>query len=188
MSFVSVVSYPLYYIIEYYHFTSFSYEHDAYVLCHVFFLFSLRVTGKVNKSNKNPVVTSEPVWEWPIAGDISWTEPRAWHWTVMCIRFAWSWRLLLLLLDLHPQKTCQDQLVEPQRVPPGPRNARSSALASSQTRGRCFSTTRGVLLAASFIHSLLTRLTMLVSSPLTLSGHYDRIFRVFKALYNVFPS
>ncbi len=169
------------------------------------FLFSLCVTGKVNKvihnvifctfifgamalikKKKNLSQRSETVWEWPIGGDTSWTGRRAWHWTACASGSRdWSWRLLLPLLDLPPQKTCQEPLVEPQRVPPRPRNDRSSALASSQTRGRCFSTTRGVLLSASFTHSWYTSDRCMLSARHSL---FLDITAGFKALYNVFPS
>lgn len=84
-----------------------------------------------------------------------WTGRRHWRWTNMCVRFTWAWRLLLLLLDLPPQKAWQKLLMHPRRIPLKPRNVRSSARASSQTRDRCFSTTRGVLdcTSVSFTHS-----------------------------------
>ncbi len=144
------------------------------------FLFSRCVTGKVNKVIKPLSQRSETVWEWPIGGDTSWTGRRAWHWTA-CASGSRdrSWRLLLPLLDLPPLKTCQEPLVEPQRVPPRPRNDRSSALASSQTRGRCFSTTRGVLLSASFTLSWYTSDRCMLSARHSLCFYFGRVLKPY---------
>lgn len=118
-----------------------------------------------------------------------WTGRRHWRWTNMCVRFTWAWRLLLLLLDLPPQKTWQRLLMDPRRIPLKPRNDRSSARASSQTRDRCFSTTRGVLdcTSVSFTHSRPQSLShQALSLALILSGHFDRIISLFLNLIRCF--